>query len=161
MHNRIVFPVYDSEEKYFVGSTGRTVVGDEKKWINQKGFNKSNYLYGYGKAFEHIRRADAIILVEGQGDTIRLYESGIKNVVGMFGSALSDSQEFLIQRTGVSNIILVPDNDDAGEKCKVDIYSRFKNLFNVKIVKYPHKDVGEMAVYEVNDIIKPQIKGRF
>lgn len=161
MYQRVVFPVYDENDEFMVGCTGRTISNSPRKWINQKGFNKSNYLYNYGKAIEHIRRAETIILVEGQGDVIRLWEAGIYNAVGMFGSKISDSQEFLIQKTGVSNIVIMADNDDAGNACAKDIVERLKYLFNIYIVKLPKNDIGDMSIEEINTIIKPQIEGKY
>lgn len=161
MHNRVVFPVYDENDEFMIGCTGRTTCNDNRKWINQKGFNKSNFLYNYGKAIEHIRTKDTIILVEGQGDVIRLWEADIKNAVGMFGSKISDSQEFLIQKTGVSNIIVITDNDDAGNHCYNDILERFKYLFNIRKIDLLKNDVGDMTVQEINDTIKNQIEGSF
>lgn len=161
MYQRVVFPVYDDDDEFMIGCTGRTVINDPRKWINQKGFNKSNFLYNYGKALEHIKRTQTIILVEGQGDVLRLWESEIYNVVGMFGSKISDSQEFLIQKTGVSNIIIMTDNDEAGNICSRDLRDRFKYLFNLYTVNIPKNDIGDMSIDEINSIIKPQIKGKF
>ena len=161
MYQRIVFPVYDENDEFMVGCTGRTISDSPRKWINQKGFNKSNFLYNYGKAIEHIRRAETIILVEGQGDVIRLWEAGIYNAVGMFGSKISDSQEFLIQKTGVSNIVIMADNDDAGNICTKDVTERLKYLFNIYTVKLPKNDIGDMSIDEINNIIKPQIEGKY
>lgn len=161
MYKRVVFPVYDENDQFMVGCTGRTICNDPRKWINQKGFNKSNFLYNYGKALEHVKRAETIILVEGQGDVIRLWEAGIYNAVGIFGSKISDSQEFLIQKTGVSNIVIMTDNDDAGRLCAKDLKEKFQYLFNVYIINFPKKDIGDMTIDEINDIIKPQIKGKF
>jgi len=161
MYQRIVFPVYDEDDKYMVGCTGRTINNNPRKWINQKGFNKSNFLYNYGKAIEHISSSATIILVEGQGDVIRLWEAGIKNAVGIFGSKISDAQEFLIQKTGVANIVIMSDNDAAGEACRKDIQERLQYLFNIDHVILEKKDVGDMTVEEINKIIKPQIKGKF
>jgi 5S rRNA maturation endonuclease (ribonuclease M5) len=161
MYQRIVFPVYDETDQFMIGCTGRTINNDPRKWINQKGFNKSNFLYNYGKALEHIKRTQTIILVEGQGDILRLWEAGIHNAVGMFGSKISDSQEFLIQKTGASNIVIMTDNDDAGVDCAKDLNSRLQYLFNIYSVNIPKNDIGDMTVDEINTIVKPQIKGKF
>ena len=161
MHKRIVFPIYDENDEFMIGCTGRTICDDPRKWVNQKGFNKSNFLYNYGKAMDHIKRTQTIILVEGQGDVIRLWEAGIKNVVGMFGSKISDSQEFLIQKTGVSNIVIAADNDEAGKACTGDIIERLKYLFNISILKLSKNDIGDMSIDEINQFIKPQIEGKY
>lgn len=161
MYQRVVFPVYDENDEYMVGCTGRTTCDDPRKWINLKGFNKSNFLYNYGKAMEHIQSKQTIILVEGQGDVIRLWEAGIYNAVGIFGSRISDSQEFLIQKTGVSNIVIMTDNDDAGHACAKDLNERLKYLFNIYTVYLTKKDIGDMTIEEINREIKPQIEGKF
>lgn len=160
MYNRVVFPVYDEHDKYMIGCTGRTICNDSRKWINLKGFNKSNFLYNYGKAMEHIKSTETIILVEGQGDVVRLWESDIYNAVGIFGSKISDSQEFLIQKTGVSNIVIMTDNDDAGRACAKDLSDRLKYLFNIHTVYLSKNDIGDMTVQEINETIKPQLQGK-
>ena len=79
----------------------------------------------------------------------------------MFGSKISDSQEFLIQKTGVSNIVIMADNDDAGNICTKDVTERLKYLFNIYTVKLPKNDIGDMSIDEINNIIKPQIEGKY
>lgn len=162
MCGRIVFPVYDSDDTYMVGCIGRSVRQNSSKWINQKGFSKSNFLYNHGKAIKRIKETATIIVVEGAGDVIRLWEAGIRNAVGIFGSKLSDSQEFLIQSTGVSNIVVITDNDDAGNNCYQDIENRLGTLFTVsRVALGEFNDIGDMSVEEIDSDIKPQIKGKY
>lgn len=149
MYNRVVFPVYDEDDKFMVGCVGRTVVGHEEKWKNQKGFNKASYLYNYARAFNSIKETKTIILCEGQGDIMRLHEAGVNNAVGIFGSSLSDFQEFLIQKTGAMNIITLFDNDDAGNKARSNISKNLAKLFNIKHVLPIAEDVGEMSVEQI------------
>jgi 5S rRNA maturation endonuclease (ribonuclease M5) len=161
MYKRVVFPVYDESDTFMVGCTGRTTTNHHNKWINQKGFNKSIFLYNYGKAISRIREISTMILVEGQGDVIRLWDAGIRNAVGIFGSKMSDAQEFLVQKTGAANIVIMTDNDDAGELCKRDINNRLKHLLNIHTISIPKNDIGEMTIQEIDTIIKPQIQGYF
>lgn len=158
-YNRVVFPVYDEDDQYLVGCVGRTIGKIDPKWINKKGFNKANHLYNYGKAIKYIEKTGTVILVEGQGDVLRLWESGIKNCVGIFGSHLSDSQEFLLQRTGATNIVILTDNDDAGNVCRSEIRDRLRNFFNIIDLVPDKKDVGEMTLEEINEKIKPKLEG--
>lgn len=156
MENRIVFPVYDGE--HMVGCTGRTINDNPIKWKVSKGFNKSNFLYGYWKSEDFIRKSKTIILVEGQGDVLKLHQAGIKNAVGIFGSALSEAQEFLIQRSGALNIVIYMDPDEAGEKARKDIVKKMSLLFNIYHV-YTDKDAGDMSVEEIKEKVLPQLKG--
>lgn len=155
MRNRVVFPVYIGDK--MIGCTGRTVVNDPSKWIVSKGFSKSHHLYGFWKTEEFIRKSQTIILVEGQGDVLKLYESGIKNVAGIFGTALSEAQEFLIQKTGALNLVILMDDDEAGRKAREDIRKKMSFLFNVYDV-YSQKDPGDMTRDEIEEIIVPQLK---
>lgn len=149
MYNRIVFPIYEPTGNICVGSVGRTIVGSTIKWKNQKGFHKSEYLYGYWNAFQSICQTGKIILVEGQGDVLRFFQAGVKNVVGIFGSKLSDTQELLLQKTGCMNIITVFDLDAAGDGCREDC-NKLKRLFNVRHVMPNANDVGEMSIDQIN-----------
>lgn len=151
MYNRVVFPVYDPNGNHLIGCVGRTITNDPVKWKNQKGFKKSKHLYGYWLAFQAICQTGKIILVEGQGDVIRFHEAGIRNVVGIFGSSLSDCQELLLQKTGAANIITVLDRDEAGDKCREDC-NKLSRLFNVRHVVPLVDDVGEMTVEEVQGL---------
>ena len=159
MFNRVVFPVYDETNTYFVGCVGRAISGDSIKWKNKKGFNKANYLYNYGNAIKEVANCSTLIIVEGQGDVMRLYESGVRNVVGLFGCHLSDSQEFLLQRTGALNIVIMTDNDSAGNECRIDIKNKLRDFYNIYEVIPPKKDIGEMTSKEIDREIKPKLKG--
>lgn len=157
MYNRIVFPVYDDTDTYMIGCVGRTICEDPRKWKNQAGFNKSSYLYNIGKALPYIKKTKSVIVCEGQGDVMRMFEAGIKNVVGLFGCSLSESQEFLIQRTGALTLYILTDEDEAGKKARDKIVSKMKNLFTIRHLHSLEKDVGEMSVKEIQERILPQI----
>lgn len=156
MKDRIVFPVYYND--VMVGCTGRTIIGDNYKWINSKGFNKSHYLYGLWKTDKYIQNKSSVILVEGQGDMLKLYSAGIKNVAGMFGKTLSDTQEFLLQKLGVLDIILLTDNDDPGKQARLNIENKVKDLFNVHHAYAVDKDCGDMTITDIQQILVPQIE---
>lgn len=149
MYNRAVFPVYDNTWKYVIGSVGRTIKDVKPKWRIQEGFKASNYLFGYWSALPHICRSGKIILVEGQGDVMRLWEAGYFNVVGLFGSNLSEKQEFLLQSTGAMDIITAFDSDEAGASCRKDVEAKLRRLFNLRHVVPLGHDVGEMDVSQI------------
>ena len=88
-------------------------------------------MYNYGKAIKEIGRSCTIILVEGQGDVIKLHMAGIKNAVGIFGSHLSDSQVFLLQKSGALNVVIMTDNDEAGVDAFNIMKKRLGKLYNI------------------------------
>lgn len=115
--NRILFPIHNLEGDV-VGFTGR-IYDDSKqaKYLNSKEsviFKKGNILFNYHRAKEEIKRKKEIIIVEGNMDAIRLFSVGIKNVVALMGTSLTKEQVDIIKNTR-SKVILMFDNDDAGE----------------------------------------------
>lgn len=181
MFDRTVVPVYDQTGNIMIGCVGRTQKPEcskcgwhhyenyscpknhiEKiwgsKWINSVGFKKGHYLYNIWNASKYIYNTNTVILVEGQGDVWRLEESGIYNSLGMFGCHLSDEQLVLLEKSGAMNILLLTDNDRAGLLAREKIGARLGRLFNVSFFDLPKKDVGEMSVEEVRDLILPVVQ---
>ena len=161
MYNRIVVPVYDDNHEYMVGCVGRSLEDNPKtqKWINSKGFNSGVHLYNYSMAKKRISHTSTIILVEGQGDVWRLWESGIQNAVGIFGCNLTDFQLIKIEKSGALNIVVLTDNDEAGQKASQNIKEKCERLFNMYYPSLNSKDVGDMSVEDIDKYLKPQLDG--
>ena len=121
--NRIMFPLFDTNNKV-VGFSGRIYnTSSDSKYINTKEtpiFKKGELLYNYYQAKEFVRLSKNVILVEGFMDVIRLYTVGIKNVVALMGTALTKNQISLIKRLS-SNIYLCLDGDSAGKKAMLSV----------------------------------------
>ncbi len=170
MYMRVVVPVYDITGKFLIGCVGRTINEkchicnkyhyknnlcpsnplEEKwanKWINSDGFRSGNTLYNIWNAATIAQEKQKLILVEGQGDVWRLWESGIKNCVGLFGCKLTDSQFDLIESIGITDIYLALDSDTEGVLGRERIYQKLKNYYNVHNIDLTnYKDVGEMSI---------------
>ena len=112
-----MFPIHDLEGNV-VGFTGRIYENtDQAKYINSKEsaiFKKGQILFNYHRAKQEIKRKKEIILVEGNMDAIRMYASGIKNVVALMGTSLTKDQVAIIKGLR-AHVILMFDNDSAGE----------------------------------------------
>ena len=160
MRGRVVAPVYDDDFEFMVGCVGRVTHENYngRKWVNSRRFYAGAWLYGYWLSQEHIRKKRSVILVEGQGDVWRLWEAGIKNVVGMFGSSLTDTQIRILETSGAFTLILITDNDKAGEKAKISIKKKCERNFNIVEVDLSTKDVGEMSVEQINKELKPKLE---
>jgi DNA primase len=88
---RLIFPIFSPNGRV-VAFAGRVL--DDKdtgaKYINSPEsliYIKGRILYGLSFAKDDIRRYDKAIIVEGYMDLISLYQSGIKNVVAVSGTA--------------------------------------------------------------------------
>jgi len=162
MNNRAVVPIYDFDYNY-IGCVGRSLDPENKKWkwVNSKGFKTSKYLYGLWKAKEHINKTGTVILVEGQGDVWRLYESGIKNALGIFGASLGDDQLSILEEMNILNVVILTDSDEAGQKAMNNIIKKCGRRFNYFTPQISTKDIGEMTVEQIETELKPKIKGLF
>lgn len=120
--NRIIFPLYDLNGRV-VGFSGRRYDGiKENKYVNTKGtviFKKGETLYNYHNAREVVRAKKQVIVMEGFMAVIRSMEAGIKNCVGLMGTAMTKEQANLIKRLS-DNVIVCFDGDGPGRKACLD-----------------------------------------
>ncbi len=114
---RITFPLWDKDGN-IVGFSARIYRGEKEvsKYMNSresKIFKKGETLYNYHNAKDIAKREKKIIVVEGFMDAIRIAASGIKNVVALQGTAMTQEQISLLKKLRVK-VILCLDNDNAG-----------------------------------------------
>jgi len=148
--NRIIFPIFNLYGEV-VGFTGRILPDAEDeskaKYINTPQtliYNKSQVLYGLAQAKQYIRDADKVILVEGNMDMISSFQAGIRNVVCLSGTALTQEQVSLIKRY-TSNVLLALDVDPAGfSATNRSVELMLANDLNIKVIQLPKgKDPDE------------------
>lgn len=182
MYNRAVAPIYDIDNEYMVGCTGRSLfekcdqckayhdpaescpiddIWKYSKWKHSYGFKTEEHLYNFWKAKNHVKNHNVIILVESPGNVWRLEEAGITNAVAMFGSSLSDRQKMLLDISGAMTIITIMDNDDAGRNASEKIFKKCEKTYNIFDIKINHPDLAEMAVEQINNEIKPLLRKYF
>lgn len=117
-YDRIMFPLYDLNGNP-VAYSGRIYnKQDTSKYFNTREteiFKKGELLYNYHRAKDIARKKNQIIIMEGFMDVIRAYTVGIKNVIAMMGTAVTETQAHLIKRMA-KDIILCFDGDEAGAK---------------------------------------------
>ncbi len=138
---RIIFPIFSPNGRV-VAFAGR-ILGNREgvaKYLNSPEssiYTKGRILYGLSHAKDDIRRADKAILVEGYMDLISLHQSGIKNVVAVSGTALTDEQVQLLSRY-TKNVVLLFDADTAGIKASMrSIEILLKKNIEIKIASLP------------------------
>jgi DNA primase len=114
--SRIMFPLFNTAGKA-IGFSGRVFQSDDQaKYVNSPEtvlFKKSQFLYGFHKAKEGIRRRGYTTLVEGQMDLIMCHQSGIDNTVATSGTALTEDQVKLLKRFS-PKLLIAYDADKAG-----------------------------------------------
>jgi len=140
--NRIMFPIYSHLNK-IIGFAGR-VIDDQKqaKYLNSPEspiYNKRRVLYGLHLNKNEIINQHAAIVVEGYFDLIQLYQSNIKNVVAVSGTAFTDEHALSLSKL-CKLIYIAYDGDTAGKAAAVRAgYTILKNNLNIKIINVPNK----------------------
>lgn len=138
---RIIFPIFSPNGRV-IAFAGRVLDSKAKsaKYLNSPEslvYSKSKVLYGLSHAKDEIRKLDFALIVEGYMDLIALYQNGIKNVVAVSGTALTDEQSQLLSRY-TKNVILFFDSDIAGMKASMrSIEILLKHNMEIKIASLP------------------------
>lgn len=116
--NRIIFPLTDSRGNV-LGFSGRALDEDHlPKYVNTKDtivYHKGTHFFGIYSAKEEIKKQDRAIIVEGEFDVISCFKEGIKNVIAVKGTALTESQVNLLARFTLK-VSLCFDMDLAGQQ---------------------------------------------
>lgn len=160
---RLIFPIFSPNGRV-IAFAGRVLDAKDTgaKYINSPEsliYIKGRILYGLSFAKDDIRRLDKAIIVEGYMDLISLYQSGIKNVVAVSGTALTDDQVQLLSRY-TKNVVLLFDADVAGIKASMrSIEILLKRDMEVKIVSLPKGEdpdsyVNKYGKEEFEELIK-------
>lgn len=139
--DRIIFPIFSANGRV-IAFAGRILESRETsaKYLNSPEsliYVKGRVLYGLSFSKDEIRKLDKAILVEGYMDLISLYQNGIKNVVAVSGTALTEDQVQLLSRY-TKNVLLLFDADTAGIKASMrSIELLLKKDMEVKIAALP------------------------
>lgn len=148
-HN-LIMPFHNVHGE-IVALLGRSLLPDNKlkdtltqKYKYNTGCQKDLFVFGLDKARNSIISNNCVVGVEGQFDCISLHANGITNAVAFGWANLSRYQMFQVLRY-TNNIVLMFDNDEAGQKAKKRVKDRYKDIANVKVISPPEgfKDIEE------------------
>lgn len=147
---RVMFPLRD-HKGVVVGFSGRTLSSEpsEAKYINSPEtmlYSKSRMLYGLWENREAIRKANSIVLVEGELDVIPSWQAGVKNVAAIKGSAFTIEQAQLMSRM-TQNVVISLDADTAGQEAIKRAVVIAENMdLSIRVVQITGgKDPGDVA----------------
>lgn len=117
---RVTIPIRDRMGRV-IGFGGRTLGDGQPKYLNTSEtpvFHKSHVIYGLDMAYDAIRTADQVVIVEGYMDVIAAHQHGFSNVVACMGTALTPDQLQQLQRY-TSHFVLALDADSAGQQATI------------------------------------------
>lgn len=115
----LIFPDFDPYGRP-VRIYGRPFTKKNEKDPKYIGTSKNSPLYEYTLYGLHIARKHVrdnggrLILVEGQGDVIKMHQHGFKNTAGLKGTVFNDETIKLLEAFKIKEVVLLLDGDDAG-----------------------------------------------
>lgn len=151
--SRLMFPLTDHRGRV-VGFSGRVLDKETKeaKYINSPEtmvYHKSEMLFGFSQLYQAIRKANEVVVVEGEFDVISSAQAHVNEVVAVKGSAMTEQHMKLLART-VNKIILSFDMDSAGvtaTKRAIEVARPFE--LELRVISFPPelgtKDPDELA----------------
>jgi DNA primase len=157
---RIIFPLFDHRGNT-VGFSGRILSPkntESAKYINTPetpAYHKSEVLFGLNFTKGDIKNSGYAIVTEGELDTISPWQRGIKNIIAIKGSALTEAHTRLLSRF-TKNITLALDADFAGNAAAKRGIEIAQNMgLKVKVARLKgYKDPDEMAVSDIDAFSK-------
>ena len=138
-YDDLIIPIYTQiqELKGWVSRRANAV----PKYLYSKGFKKSKHLFG----INHLKRSPFVCVTEGSLDTMWLTQNGFPSIA-ILGAILSKTQEELLSKLPVEELVICLDNDDAGQKGKERLMACMTQNFVVSYTKLPKgvKDVQDV-----------------
>lgn len=112
-------------------------------------FKKSKLLFGLYENKKSIVEQNSVYVVEGQFDLIKASEIGFNNIVALGTNNMSPYQFSVITRY-TNNIFMLLDNDEGGNKGRMNAMKNFGHLANIRDFYIPesYKDVAEYITKE-------------
>ena len=137
---RIMFPLADIRGR-ILGFGARAMREDQRpKYLNTSDntvYHKGSNLFGAHLARAHAARAGQVILCEGYTDTIALHQAGMRNAVGLMGTALTDDQVSELARMA-HTVLLALDADSAGQEAMLrSARLAVKKRLELRVVELP------------------------
>lgn len=142
----IVIPVQSPDGKMFVGFVARSIEGKDFK--NTPKLPKSKVLFNLHRA----KIYDTVYVVESSFDAIRLDQCGI-SAVATLGASVSNNQIELLTKH-FNNVIVIPDNDDAGRDMTRKIVDKMGPRATAIGIPSRFKDIGDMTDDEIRELAK-------
>jgi len=132
----VCIPIHSPDGARILAYSGRwahdDVPKDVPRYLLPRGFPKSEVLFNYHRVLE----AGHLVIVEGYWSVFRLHALDVP-AVALMGTSLSDVQIGLLRQTGVQQITLLLDADEAGQQATLDLLPRLASLFFVRTPKLP------------------------
>lgn len=178
--DRVIVPIYDPIDGYLIAFTCRLlddshITPKSPKWCHalnfaelrkrssertdEERFYASSVLFNLHRAKDHMGESKTIIIVEGPGDVMRMWEAGLKNTVAVLGTGFGKRHRALLHQVGCCRIISVLDEDEAGQKATNLVEKLCKDYFDFRNVTLEvDRDPGDYDAVQLRLIFKEYLK---
>lgn len=160
--DRLIFPLIDHRDNV-VGFAGRLLDKNATtaKYINTRetlAYHKGDQVYGLNITKDAIRKANQVIICEGEFDVISCFRHGIANVVGVKGTALTENQVNLLKRFA-DKITFCFDGDSAGrDAIKRSLVVVEKKDLIPTVIEIPEGKDPDEALKKESGLFKKAVK---
>lgn len=172
-YKRSIIPLHDRTGNV-IGWAGRTLEAENKaKYINSPKteiYDKGRHLFNLHRAATHIKQKEEVWIVEGYADVMAAWQSGLKNVVALCGTAITDAHVQQLRKFNGDTplrIILALDNeivktkdDEEGKTYKASVAAAYMAAIEKLVglgetlrMKYPatrgkkrYKDLADLVM---------------
>ncbi|HSW50120.1 MAG TPA: CHC2 zinc finger domain-containing protein [Bryobacteraceae bacterium] len=149
LSRRVVMPIHD-EGGRLVAYCGRSLDGTEPRYRFPAGFAKSQVLFNLHRAAAE--GEEAVIVVEGLFDCLKVHQAGFRSVVALMGSALYERQRRLLTER-FRQIVLMLDGDQTGRRASETIAARLAGWVAVRVIELAAAaqpdQLSESAIQEI------------
>jgi DNA primase len=115
---RIMFPLCDMRGRVLGFGARALGAGQRPKYLNSSDgvvYHKGRHLFGADIARAAATKAGSVIVAEGYTDVIAMHQAGLRNTVGLMGTALTEEQVGELARLA-PRVQLALDADGAGQE---------------------------------------------
>lgn len=130
-HHRIEIPVFSNNE--LVGRAYRTIDDREPKYLVEKGFKRSQYLYN----LDSLTKKDKhILLFEGFFSVFKMFEDFRKNALSSMGYNVSDKQTELLIQKGLPLYVCF-NGDESGNRGAEKLKEKVAGKLETIVIELP------------------------
>lgn len=151
LYRRLVFPIRNKERRIH-GFSGRTVVDNNVKWLNLG--KKSNWIYPYfnvEEIRESIQKTRSVFIVESIGDSLSLFERGVKNNLVCFGLSIQPKLLSFLSFLDVDKIYISLNNNENAIRAGLQNLLKLTTCIDPEVLYFAPpitEDFGDMVKEE-------------
>ncbi|MEI6195742.1 MAG: CHC2 zinc finger domain-containing protein [Verrucomicrobiota bacterium] len=158
MADRIAIPIHNvsGEVVAYAGRFPGEPPEGTPKYKLPPGFRKSQELFNIDRVAKE-PQTKPLVIVEGFFDCMKLHQIGCKKVLALMGATMSAAQEELIKKYtySESKIIVMLDENEAGQAGREDIACRLSKFCFVRVHKFDQSDMEpeHLTAEEVQQVL--------